>query len=464
MDRWKKQKQSLESAAALLLEEALRAGAERAEVCASYGAKTRIGFEKQDFHLASSDDGFQFGLRVLCQSRQGFVSGNSLLKADLKEMAKTAVRIAKVSPANEFYTIEASGNISQKAPTEFWDDAVVDLSLATQKDWAKSFVGEAMKDSRFRLNEGSVSVDGTLFLVMNSLGTHHFHRESMCGWSLMGMAAEGEKITSFDYFSEMARTLASLPDRMVHSAAEFRDRVLTNLNMGPATSYRGRAVFSPRATLDVLVRPLLYHLNGRNMVEGATRWKPANLGEKVVSEKLSVDDTPWNVERFGATPFDREGTPTQDRNLIAQGKIAAFVLDQYAAKALTLTSTGNATGGPAAIPSAGTHNVRVAPGSLSLEAWMRTEAKGPAPVLLVNRFSGRTDPVTGDFSGVAKGAEWIVNGERVYVVQDTLISGNIFETLSQNLLGLSQESSAIDCSGDSPYLFADGVSVTAGGH
>jgi len=65
MDRWKKQKQVLETTAQSLLQEALRAGAERAEVCAAYSSKTKLSFEKQDFHMASADDGLQFGLRVL---------------------------------------------------------------------------------------------------------------------------------------------------------------------------------------------------------------------------------------------------------------------------------------------------------------------------------------------------------------------------------------------------------------
>jgi PmbA protein len=83
-------------------------------------------------------------------------------------------------------------------------------------------------------------------------------------------------------------------------------------------------------------------------------------------------------------------------------------------------------------------------------------------VLWINRYSGQTDPVSGDFSGVAKGSEWWVAGEFQHCVEETLISGNIFECLNQNLLGLSLETELVDSSNESPYLLADGVSVTAG--
>lgn len=460
IDVWKKQRQVLESTAATLIQEALRAGAEKAEVCASFSAKTKIGFEKQDFHMASSDDGLNYGLRVLWQNRQGFVSGNSIDKSELKEVAQTAVRIAKVSPANELNTMATSENVRKEAPTEFWDDAIVDLSLSTQREWAKAFVAESIKDARFRLNEGALAVEGSLFLVSNSLGTHKIHQESACTWSLMGMATEGEKITSFDYFSDLARTMAGLPDRIVQSAIRFREKTLAQLKTGPAKSYRGAVVFSPRAVLDVLARPVLYHLNGRQIVEGSTKWKVEHKGQVVVDPRVHIYDMPWNLARFGASVFDREGTPTSNRGLIEQGAIAGFLLDQYSAKALKLASTGNAVGGPAALPSAGAHSVLVKTGDLDLASWMKSAGEG---VLFVNRFSGRTDPVTGDFSGVAKGAEWCENGERKYFVQDTLISGNLFDTLSKNLLGIDRVSEAVDASGDSPALVADGVSVTSGG-
>ena len=82
---------TLESAGEKLLGSARKSGADTAEVFGSYGRSTRMTMEKQDFHLASSSDGYQLGLRVLIGDQQGFASSNSLSTNDLKETASKAI-------------------------------------------------------------------------------------------------------------------------------------------------------------------------------------------------------------------------------------------------------------------------------------------------------------------------------------------------------------------------------------
>jgi PmbA protein len=81
--------------------------------------------------------------------------------------------------------------------------------------------------------------------------------------------------------------------------------------------------------------------------------------------------------------------------------------------------------------------------------------------LLVHRFSGQVDSVTGDFSGVAKGGEWWENGKRKYFVSETLISGNVFDCLTNALFGMSQETEVVESQDESPVVVCDGVSVTS---
>ena len=52
MHTLKKEVHTLENTAAKLLSMALKAGAEKAEVCGTFGQKTKISLEKQDYHLA----------------------------------------------------------------------------------------------------------------------------------------------------------------------------------------------------------------------------------------------------------------------------------------------------------------------------------------------------------------------------------------------------------------------------
>jgi PmbA protein len=457
----KKETQVLQTAASALVDAARDAGASSAEVCGAYSQRTKISLEKQDFHLAASDEGFSLGLRVLRGKRQGFASCNTTDPKELREVAGRAVEIASFSPDNPNWTIQPSGLVPKEAPGGLWDERLSKLSLQTQKDWALLMASEAMQDSRFRLNEGSVEVSSGLMLVLNSLGTHQLQAETAVSWSLMGMAVEGSNITSFDYFGQMSRNVDGVADKIKTSARLFRDKLVENLNQKAAQSYQGLVLFTPRAVIDIFLSGLSYHFNGRQLAEGTTRWKREDLGRTVVSPLVNVSDNPWLTDRAGCQLFDREGTPTSQRSLLANGQLTGFLFDHYAATALGTQSTGNAVGGPSALPSVGPHCLVMAGGPETLQALHDRLASTQKEYLVVQRYSGQSDPVTGDFSGVAKGGEWWKEGKRLYCVKETLIAGNLFQALGSSLFGISQETEIIDCAEQAPSVVCDGISVTA---
>ncbi len=459
---FKKERQQLEDAGSKLLSHAIQAGAGSAEICGLYRQSTKITLEKQDYHLASSDEGTQLGLRVLCDGRMGFTSCNSLEVKDLKEIALRAVEIARFSPRNPNFVLLAAANNAKEAPQAIWDESLHQISLQTQKDWVKWMVEEALKDTRFRLSDGHLSLGSSLFLIANSLGTHKTEKETVASWSLMGMGVEGEKITSFDYFSEISRTAPGIQDRIVASTRRFRNSVLENLKTGPAKSYKGLVAFSPRAVTDIFLNALAYHLSGRSVVEKTGRWSLRDLNSRVLDPRFNLNDQPWLTDRSGFAAFDREGTPTHPLPLFHQGELKSFLLDQYSAKALELHSTGHGLGTPGSTPTVGTHCLVLSPGDETWDSLKKRLAAEQGRYLLVHRYSGQVDSVTGDFSGVAKGAEWWDQGKHVYNVKETLISGNLFEVLSKDLFGMSRETEVIDSNDSSPYLVANGVSVTAG--
>jgi PmbA protein len=78
--------------------------------------------------------------------------------------------------------------------------------------------------------------------------------------------------------------------------------------------------------------------------------------------------------------------------------------------------------------------------------------------LLVNRFSGNVDSVSGDFSGVVKGGHYIEAGKTVCPVKEVMISGNIYELLKQ-VVDVSRE--YVDVGGSRmPYIQIEGCSIT----
>jgi PmbA protein len=80
---------------------------------------------------------------------------------------------------------------------------------------------------------------------------------------------------------------------------------------------------------------------------------------------------------------------------------------------------------------------------------------------VVERFSGNADPITGDFSGVAKCSHFYKNGEHQHPLIETMIAGNVFDLL-KNIVNLSSEREAYFNSCLLPWMLVDEVSVTAG--
>lgn len=461
-DLFKKEKKIIEDSAYKLLEFAQKSGADSAEVCASYGQSAKITMEKQEYHMASSDSGFQFGIRVMRGNRQGFSSCNTVDPTELKEVALRAVEIAGFSPENPNYGIFPGSNVPSQAPKLNLNETLMGLSLQTQKDYIKLLYNESLKDPRIKINEGSVENSSTLFLVSNTLGVHQIETDCAFSWGLMGMAIEGETITSFDYFGEMTREVTAIGEKMVSSTGKFKNDLIRCLKQGKAQSYKGLVLFTPRAVLDILISTLAYHFNGRTLAEKTSRWTLNDLDKKVVNEAITIRDLPWLKDRRGFATFDREGTPTQNLSPIENGVLKHFLFDHYAAKATGQTTTGHAFGSPSSLPTVSTHCLTVEKGTEPLkDLFHKTSTQKPG-LLVVHRYSGQADPVTGDFSGVAKGAEWWVDGSFAFSPKETLISGNVYEALGHGLIGISQETEVIDSGEEAPSFLIDQISVTAG--
>ena len=144
--------------------------------------------------------------------------------------------------------------------------------------------------------------------------------------------------------------------------------------------------------------------------------------------------------------FDSDGLPTAPRDIIKNGVLETHLLNCYTAKKLGRTS--NACGGaPFALI--------VEPGDTSLQDMI----KDFDHILLVDRFSGHSDAIKGDFSGVAKSSRLFRKGEDVGSISETMIAGNIFDCLNQ-VVGISKDARVQSGSYYCPYIVVDQVSVT----
>ena len=151
----------------------------------------------------------------------------------------------------------------------------------------------------------------------------------------------------------------------------------------------------------------------------------------------------------------RERAPRQRRALIEDGVMKGILLDHYEATAAGSSSTGSALGSPSSAPRPGAIALSVRAGDTS-----EAELIAAQKCVVVTRFSGSTNPVTGDFSGVVKGG-FLVDGGHRRPIKETTISGNIYTALKE-ITGISRERRLMYGQQLIPTFRVADVSITAG--
>ncbi|MDQ3835826.1 MAG: TldD/PmbA family protein, partial [Thermoproteota archaeon] len=241
-----------------------------------------------------------------------------------------------------------------------------------------------------------------------------------------------------------------------NTASEFAETVVKSLHTRKLKeNFKGEMLLTPMAANEMIEEVLAHSINS-DAVQKKSSHFGGKIGKQVASDLLTVEDDATNVEGINASSFDREGVSHRRNVVIENGLLKKFLYNTYTAKKEGTTSTGNAGGSTSSPPTVSTTNFIIKPMRSSLDTLVAEIDKG----VMISRFSGNVNPVNGDFSGVAKGGQMVMNGTLVHAVKEVMVAGNVFEALRQ-LNGISRERKVIY---DSilPYMRFDGISFTTG--
>jgi PmbA protein len=264
-------------------------------------------------------------------------------------------------------------------------------------------------------------------------------------WSFMGMAVDGSDVSGFDYDGRSVYNWQGALDIALKQCDEFAEKVVKNLRPIKIPSYKGPVLLTPRAVEEILLGTILYHMSGASVMDGKSQWAD-KVKSEVISKLISLKDEPHDSRFSGATAFDGDGLPTSARPLINHGVLMTHLHDCYSAKRCKTTSTASSGGPFALVMAAGPDD-------------LKTMMNARSDLLVVDRFSGNIDPIKGDFSGVAKSSRYFKNGLDHGAVAETMIAGNLFESLKQ-ILALSTDREEVSGAMLMPWALVDQVSVT----
>jgi PmbA protein len=440
-----------------VLKRARRGGADAAEVFATAREEARVELETDDVARALTHDEESFGIRVRARGSTGFSATNDLSPEALDRAVEAALELARVSPADTYDELPAPRRLEPVAGLR--DAALEELDIEVVGRLCGELAARTRElDARARIDSGSVCVAGLCRTIASSTGMEAFERSTDASVVLFGMAVEGERVGSFDHVYEQVRARKDLDEALAATPERFVHKVVSALGAGPGESFRGTLVLTPEAVADFLL-PLLTAALSAQAVRTGRSPLAGKRGERIFSPAFGLTDDGTRPGQPGSAEFDREGLPHRRLSLVEGGVVREYLFNTREANAAERGegSTGHASGGARGAPGIGTTNLVVEAGETEEARLLEAVERG----ILLSRFSGNSDPVSGDFSGVAKGSFLLRRGEPPRSIQETLISGNVYEMLA-HVSDVGRERRRIDGNVLAPSLRLEGVSVTTG--
>ena len=223
-----------------------------------------------------------------------------------------------------------------------------------------------------------------------------------------------------DWMGAFSRHVAELP-----TPESIADRALelarARLGTGKGPTQRTTMVVDNRAAGSMISR-LISPAHGGSVQQERSFWK-GKLGQKMVSDKLTITDDPLLPRGLASRPFDGEGYAARRLPVISAGVFENLYLDTYYANKLAMKPT---TGDPS--------NRVIALGSRGRDEILAAVGKG---IYVTSWLGGNMDSTTGDFSFGVRG-HLIENGALGAPVGEMNVTGNIVE-LFGNLAELGND-------------------------
>lgn len=433
------------------LSEAKRKGATDAEVCISEIQKTSVSLQDNAIHIATVDMAGWTGIRTFKGNSVGFSAVNSQDIDKINSTIDEAMGIARIAPPDKNNVLPEPTSI--RWIKGMYDSKIADLELDKAISMAIEMLDYAKGvDKRVTVDGGGVDVVHSKTAIVNSKGV----KSSMKGTSLthfiMGMAKDGDIVSSFDFGFGGSRNLDEVDVKK--SSITFGKNVIASLGAKPGKTFKGTVILEPEALDEIVIYPLIWSMYAENIQMGSSRLAD-KLGNKIASSQLTIKDWGRAPGRIGSSPFDREGLPPKRLYPVYKGKFHEMYHNTKTATRYGVESTGHAGGSAGNVPSISCTNVYVKPGKESLADIIADTKLG----ITVKRFSGNIDPSSGDFSGTVKGGYLIENGKKTTPLIGTMISGNMFD-LIKSISAISSDTSDLITS-VLPHIRFEGVSVSS---
>jgi PmbA protein len=290
------------------------------------------------------------------------------------------------------------------------------------------------------------------FLLYTSEGIDKSFNKTYYTFSYTAVAEEGET-KERDYWSEGKRFFADLPhgEALGEIGEIAAKRAIRRLGGQKVASGERKVVFA-RRTAGSLLGLLCDAIDGEEIV-GKNSFLLDQLGNTVLSPKVTLIDDPL-MKRFpGSYPFDGEGMNGITKTVVEKGKLLTYLHNSYSAGKLGMDLTGNASRSLSSDPHIMVGNFYLQSGSGSLDELVDEMKEG---ILVEELYVSGMNPVTGDFSFGCSGF-LVEKGKITQPVREITIAGNLLE-LYKNVVAVADDN-LWRSSVTSPSIMVTGMTI-----
>jgi len=414
------QTEEAEGRAAALIEAALRAGADAADVLYIGESATEVQVRLGELEDVTRSEGEEIGLRLFVGQRSASVSSSDLSADAMAALVERAAAMAREAPEDPWAGLAPEERLLRGAAPDIEGDDRADPSPVTLKEQALAIEEAARAVPGITNSEGAgMSAGRTVVCLATSHGFARAYAASGYSGSASVIAGTGSGMQR-DYASHSTRHLENLdgPEAIGRLAGE---RAVRRLDPGKLPSGAMPVVFDPRVG-GSLIGSLISALSGPSIAR-KTSFLLGREEEDLFDPSIVIVDDPLRRRGLRSKPFDGEGVATARRNLVEHGRITGWLLNAASARQLGLETSGNASRGVGGPPGAGATNVHMEPGTASPTALMADIELG---LYVTELIGSAVNPVTGDYSRGASGFI-IANGEIAAPVAEITIAGNLID-------------------------------------
>lgn len=427
-----------DSLAEKLIDLALKRGAEAAEVLQSRSRSRPVFFEANRLKQLETSAALGTALRLWINGRPGLAVAYG--NVDPEAIIDKALAISALNDPETIDLVE--GN------SRYYPDMGQEVPVEQLIEWGQAMIDRIRSAYPEVICGVDVECDVETTRILNTKGLDCHYSDATLSSYLSADWVRGDDFLSVSDGQTQRDRLEvdTLSDQVLQRLAWAEESAEVNTGRMPV-------IFTAKAA-DMIWGTLQSALSGKRVVERSSPWSSA-LGEQMTSSRVTLLQNP-EAGPFSC-PFDDEGTPTQRLVFIDKGVVTLFYCDRTVGRTLGAGSTGNGfRPGLGSYPTPSLYNTLVEPGTRSLEALIASIDNG----VLVDQILGGDPGIAGDFSVNIDLGYRIHRGKLVGRVKDTMVAGNIYTALKDNV----ELGSDGDWNGScyTPSVLLDGLSITSG--